>query len=190
MATNTGAIQNFGGNKIALLQATDAGALFTTAMTAGTNCYDLGHISQSSIGEQTTKTEYKSEDGKVRNTDYEYSLMTTGTLMQTDKAGIYFLAVTVKNKFYFEYKYEGLNDGKHQECFKWGKVTPQFLKTTPGAVTSFPYEFEGLFPDSAITITQTTLASLETALGIAIAYTGDVTIAADEGFVIYETTAS
>lgn len=190
MSTNVGAIQNFGGNKIALLQATDAGALFTTALTAGTNCYDAGHISSSTIGQQTTKTDYKSEDGKVRQADYEYTIMTTGVLMQTGKEGIDWFSNTVKNKFFFEYKYEGINDGKHQEVFKWGKVTPQFLKTTPGAVTSMPYEFEGLYPDSALTITSTTLTSLETALSIAIAYTGDVTIPADQGFVVYETPVS
>lgn len=184
MPFNPGAITDKGGNVLAISEVTDAWVLITPA--AGTTSLLLGHISSSDIGSGTTKTEYKSEDGKVRASDFEFSLNTTGVLMQTDKALIDFLAETVKGKLYLEYKYQGIKDGKKQEYFKLGTVTPQFKNTTPGGTTSMPYEHTGIYPTATVTFNSTQLALIEVALGITIYATG-VSITASKGFDLKET---
>lgn len=184
MARNPGGIVDAGGNLIALGEVTDAWALKT--LTAGTNAIDAGEISTSDIAQTTSKTEYKNEKKKTVATDFEYSLNTTGTLMQTDKATIDFFAESVKNKYFLQYKYQGIKDGKHQEVFTLGTVTPQFKMTTPGSSSSMPYEFTGVYPNTTATFNSTHLAAIETALSITIYATG-AAITSSQGFVVKET---
>lgn len=186
MAVNVGAIHDKGGNLIALAEVTE-GTWALKTLTAGTNALVVGHISQSGVGQQTSKTEYKSEDGKTVATDFEYSINTTGTLMQTDKATIDFMAESVKSKYFLEYKYGSIVDGKKQEFFKIVQVTPQFQIDTPGATASMPYEATGVYPSSTVTYNSTHLAAIETALSITIYATG-AAITASQGFVVKETT--
>ncbi len=184
MPVNPGGITNNGGNKVCLGEVTDAWALKT--LTAGTNALDVGHIANSDIGQASAKTEFKSEDNKVRAADFDFSLNTTGQLMQTDKVTIDFLAESVKNKYFLQYKYQGIKDGKHQEIFTLGQVTPQFKITTPGGASSMPYEFTGIYPSATVTFNSTNLAAIETALSVTIYCTG-ASITASQGFVVKET---
>lgn len=184
MARNPGAIVDSGGNLIALAEVSDAWALKT--LTAGTNAIDAGEISTSDISQTTSKTEYKNEKKKTVATDFEYSLNTTGTLMQTDKATIDFFAESVKNKYFLQYKYMGVKDGKNQEMFTLGTVTPQFKIATPGGATSMPYEHTGIYPATTVTFNSTMLAAIETALSITIYATG-ASITSSQGFVVKET---
>lgn len=184
MPVNPGGITDKGGNKVCLAEVTDAWALKT--LTAGTNALDVGHVANSDIAQTTSKTEYKSEDGKPRASDFEYSLNTTGQLMQTDKVTIDFLAESVKSKYFLQYKYQGIKDGKHQEIFTLGQVTPQFKITTPGGTTSMPYEFTGIYPTATVAFTSTNLVAIETALSCTIYCTG-ASITASQGFVVKET---
>lgn len=184
MPFNPGAVVDKGTSIIAVAEVSDAWALKT--LTAGTNALLVGHVANSDISQTTNKTEYKDESGKTVASDFEYSLVTTGTLMQTDKTTIDFMAESVKGKYFLEYKYQGLKDGKKQEMFKVGQVTPQFKMTTPGNTSSMPYEFTGIYPTATVTFNSTALAAIETALSITIYCTG-VSITTSQGFVVKET---
>jgi hypothetical protein len=124
--------------------------------------------------------------GKPVAQDYTYNVPFTATLMERDKAKIDFLANTVKGKFFLQYTYMGVVDGKNQEIFMLGTVTPQVNITLTGGATSFKYEFSTIFPDASVIFTGTQLASIETLLGISI-YTTGVTITSAQGYVIKET---
>lgn len=184
MAYNPGAIVDDGGNLICLSEVSDSWALKT--LTAGTNAINAGHISTSDFSQATNKTEYKNEQRKTVASSYEYSINTTGTLMQTDKATIDFFAESVKSKYFLQCKYMGIKDGKHQEIFTLGQVTPQVKITTPGASASMPYEHTGIYPTSTVTFNSTNLAAIETALSVTIYATG-ASITASQGFVVKET---
>lgn len=186
MAVNVGAVHDKGGNVLILAEVTE-GIWALKTLTAGTNAIIAGHLSKTGLGQQTTKTEYKNEAGKTVASDFEYSINTTGTLMQTDKATVDFFAESVKNKYFLEYKYNGLVDGKKQEFFKIVQVTPQFQIDMPGATESMPYESTGIYPESTVTYNSTHLAAIETALSITIYATG-AAITASQGFVVKETT--
>ena len=180
-------IKDKGGNKLAIVQLNSTLALVAT-LTSGTTFLNLGNISESNISKTTSKTEYSAEDGRVKATDFDFTLPTTATLMETDKTKIDFLASTVEGKKYLEYKYQGVKAGKHQEFWKIVDVTPQFSLATPGGVTSFAYESTGIFPDSTITYTSTTIGLFNTALGatLTIRHTGAVAITGSKGFLITE----
>lgn len=174
-----------GGNRLVIAQLNSTLAIVGATLVSGTNCLDVGNISESSIQQQTNKEEYRSEDGVVRVTDYEYSIPTTGTLMETDKTKIDFLAKTVKNKRYLQYKYQGIKGGNHQEVWAIVEVTPQFALTTPGGITSMPYESTGIYPRASVTYSSTVLLRIPAAItGLTIRHTGSVTIGKDDGYLI------
>lgn len=181
------AIKDKGGNKLAVAQLNSNLALVTT-LTAGTTLLNVGNISESGTTQETAKSEFKSEDGVTRATDYEYTLATSAVLMETDKTKLDFLADTVKGKRYLEYKYQGIKNGKYQEVWKLVEVTPQFNLQTPGGVTSMAYESTGIYPNSTVTFTATAISGLNTALGSAltIRHTGAVAISPTKGFLITE----
>ena len=194
MPYNQGAISDKNRNKkgiLCLSEVTDAWVIRTPASDASTITFsiNLGEISESSVDQVASKAEYKNEAGVVKHTEFEYSLNTTGTLMERDKIKVDFLAHGCKNKLYLEYKYTGIVDGKHQEHFKFVQVTPQYSIKLPGGASSMKYESTGVFPDAAVTISSTNLAAIETALSITIHCTG-VAITAAQGYVLKETAVS
>lgn len=185
MPANPGAIRDKGANLLAVAEVTDAWALKT--LTAGTNALHYGHLTSSSLGQTTSKETFNSEDGKPRLSEFTYSLDTTGVLMQADKVIIDFNSESVKDKYFLQYKLMSLNrDGKKQEHFSLGQVTPQFKVDAPGGTASMPYEFSGIYPDATVTFNSTMLVAIETALSITIYCTG-VSITASQGFCIKET---
>lgn len=191
---NYGAISDKNKNRLTNLilnEVSDAFVIKTPASWSGTSgtSINLGQIADSSVLQSTNKTEIKNEAGYVVNTDYDYSLMTNATIMERDKTKIDFLADWVKGKYYLEYKYLGIVDGKHSEIFKFVQVTPQFNVTLPGGATSIKYESTAVFPDSTITITGTSLAAIETALSITI-YCTKVTVSPSKGYCLIETAVS
>jgi len=191
MASNYGAIVDKNKNKNGLLilqEVSDAFAVKTPAAWAGTSgtTINLGQLSQSTVNQTTSKSTIKNEAGVDVYTDFDYSQMTTGTLMERDKIKIDFLSDFVKGKFYLEYKYLGIVDGKHSEMFKIVQVTPQYDVTLPGGATSMKYESTGIFPDTTIAITGTSLAAIETALTVTIYCTG-VSITPSKGYCLKET---
>src|SRR5574343_1146725 len=168
--SNFGAIVDKNTNKkgtIVLQEVTDAFAWKTPAAWSGTSgtSIDLGEVNESDPNQTASTTEFKNESGAPVGSETEYTLNTTATLMERDKLKIDFLGHFVKNKFYLQYKYTGIVDGKHQEYFTVGKVIPQFSLKLPGGATAMKYEFKGIFPSSTVTFTGTQSAALETALG-------------------------
>jgi len=194
MASNYGAIVDKNKNKNGLLilqEVSDAFAVKTPSAWAGTTgtTINLGQLNQSTVNQTTSKSTIKNEAGVDVYTDFDYSQMTTGTLMERDKIKIDFLSDFVKGKFYLEYKYLGIVDGKHSEMFKIVQVTPQYDVTLPGGATSMKYESTGIFPDTTIAITGTSLAAIETALTVTIYCTG-VSITPSKGYCLKETTVA
>jgi hypothetical protein len=186
MPVNIREIKDKGGNKIAIIEVDDNYAV-KTPVTEGVTAIDLGHISGSDFEQSAGKEEYRSEDGIVRASDYEYTIKTTGILMQRSKKIIDFLTLTVKDKFYLQYKYMGIVGGRHQEVFAVVRVTPQTKIATPGASKSFPYEATHIAPGGTITISAQDIADIKTELGINVHTAGPVTIPANQEFVIVET---
>lgn len=173
------------GNLIALTQLNPTTYAVITPV-AGTTSFHLGEIVTSAPQQTADKTELKNEKGKTIRSSYTFNLMTTGTLAQTNKALVDFLSKTVKGKVYLEYRYQGINNGNHQEIFKIVNVTPQHNFDSSNAGASMPYESTGIFPAATVTINSTVLTSIETALSIAIQTTG-VSITSDDGEIIKET---
>lgn len=132
---------------------------------SSSNTYDLGHVAQSTVAQTTTKTTYKSEDGEVQLSDYEYERVTTATLMQSDKDLIDYLADTVKGATVLQIKYNGVVNGADQWIYMVGQVTPQFNITRPDGANSMQYEF------TAQDITATTGFEISAANNLAIAST-------------------
>lgn len=192
--SNFGAIVDKNTNKkgvLVLQQVTDAFVWKTpVAFTGSTGTsIDMGEISESEPGLQTDVTEFKNEAGVSVNSEFQYKLNTTATLMERDKIKVDFLGHWVKNRYFLQYKYMGIVDGKNQEYFTLGKVTPQFNLKLPGGASALKYDFKGIFPSSTITFTGTQLAAIETALTITIYCTG-VSITATKGYDLKETTVT
>lgn len=194
MGFNDGAISDKSKSKNCFLlvqETSDTFAIKTPVAWNGTTgtSMNLGNLNQSTVNQTTSKTTIKNEAGQDKYTDYEYSHNTSGTLMERDKSKIDFLADYVKTKYYLEYKYLGVVDGKHSEMFKIVQITPQFDVTLPGGATSMKYESTGVFPDTTIAITGTSLAAIETALTVTIYCTG-VSITPSKGYCLKETAVS
>jgi len=191
MPYNLGAISDKNRSKKGILclnEVTDGLVVRTPAADSSTITFsiNLGELSESSLDQTTSKTEFKNEAGVTKSTEFEHSLMTTGTLMERDKVKVDFLSTTCRNKIYLEYKYAGVVDGKHQEYFKFVQVTPQHSIKLPGGASSLKYEATGIYPDATATISSTNLAAIETALSITIYCTG-ASITPTAGYVLKET---
>jgi hypothetical protein len=187
MPVNTNDINDKGGNKIAIVEV-GSDYHIVTNLLEGTNCLDLGHIASSESELKAGKEEYKSEDGVVRQTSYEYTANTTGVLMEVNKTIVDFLCFTVRGKTYIEYKYLGIRGGKHQEIFKLVKVTPQMKVASPGGTKSMPYESTAIAASSDISISGDNIAAINTALPhCKIKADRSIVILADTEFVMIET---
>lgn len=180
---------NFDGANLLWLAELDTSlAVVTASLVEYTNCVNVGHIQESEQKQTSNKKEAKNEAGKTTKSAFTYDLMVSGVLQQTGKSLVTFLADTVKDKSYLLGKKQFTKgSGKTQEFFMLGNVTPQFDIKTPGGEGAMQFEFTGFYPDANITFTSTTIASIETALSVAVVYTGAVVITATKGFEIYET---
>jgi hypothetical protein len=180
---------NFDGENLLWIAELDSAlAVVTASLVEFTNCANLGHLQESDQKQTANKKEAKNEKGKTTKSAFTYDLMVTGVLQQTGKSLVSYLADGVKGKSYLLGKKQFVKgSGETQEFFMLGNITPQFDIKTPGAESSMQFEFTGFYPDSTITFTTTTIISIETALTIAVVYSGAVAITATKGFEIYET---
>ena len=173
------------GNKLILASA-NINTFVVTTPSAGTTAYDLGDIASSDVTQEASKTMKKAEDGKTKKTTFVYDLMTKGVLMQEDKDLLDLLSSGVKNKRYLEVKYNGYINSLYQWYFKFVEVTPAINIHRSGDSSTLNYESTGVFPDSAITISGTTLASIANVLTLSNFPTADVTIPKADGYAIVE----
>lgn len=176
------AISDKGGNKIVIAQllATNFAALASYAV--GTNCLDLGEINTSGHLQENSSTEYKNNSGKSVAVEEEWTLRTTGTLMERDKPLIDFLAHTVKGNYYLEYQHLGIVEGNYHEIFKIVRIPAQTNITVPGAATSNQYASVGIYPQSTITFQITTISAIMTALAVTMNCTIGVSITPARGY--------
>lgn len=195
MADNYGAILTKNTAKKGLLvlqEVSDAYAIKTPAAWSGTagTSIDLGTIKESDPNQSVSTTEVENECGVTVKADDTYKGGTTASLMERDKSKIDFLANFVKGKFYLEYKYCGIVDGKHQEHFQIVQVPAQYsLKLPDSGGAPIKYDSKRLWPNTTIAFTGTSLALIETALTVTIYCTG-VSITAAKGFDLKETAVS
>lgn len=181
------AISDKGGNKIVIAQLVASTFAALSSYTAGTNCYDLGEINTSAHLQENTNTEYKNNAGKSVAMEEEYTLRTTGALMERDKETIDFLAHTVKGNFYLEYQHLGIVEGFYHEIFKIVRVAAQTNITMPGAATSNPYASVGIYPQATVNFTTTVIASFMTLLGVTTNLTAGVSITSARGYDLVKT---
>jgi hypothetical protein len=109
-----------GGNYIIniVLSATTATPGYALPTIADTNTFDLGHIAQSNVGQSTAKSSFKNENGDTVNSSFDYELVTTGQLMQTDADLINYIGQTVKGATILQIKHTGVVNGLDQWHFK------------------------------------------------------------------------
>ncbi len=186
MSANIKNIKDKGGNKIAIVELDQNGAI-PGNLAAGQNCLDLGHIANSGLAINAKKTMFKNEAGETVAADFDFEGITSGILMETDKQKLDMLAIGVRNKRHLEYKYLGIKGGAHQEVFKIVEITPQMKVSTPGGAKSMPYESTAISLHDDFVISAFTLSSIENALGIDIKSPGPVTIPEGLEQVIIET---
>jgi len=187
MATGykSAAVVDKGGNQIFILQV-DPDTYAAATLTVDTYLFNLGNISESTVDQTASLSEFKAEDGEVVNTSYEYSRKTTGTLMQSDAALVNLLADTVKGKTYLEGKYTGYVNSLYQWHFKIVKVTPQFSVKRPGGATSMPYESVGVKLKSVATFAATTMTGIAAGLTLSNFPTTTLTIGISKSYEIME----
>ena len=155
------------GNKLVLQECVATswnGTISFSTPSAGTTTLDLGAIANSSVTQEASKTEKKSEDGQVQKVSSTYTYKTTADLMQEDKDLLDFIAHTVKGKRYLEMIYRGYINAKYQWIFKFGEVTAQLNSVRPGDGVNNKYEFTGLKINAAQTLTSTFLATISALL--------------------------
>ena len=183
----TNAIVDKGGNELINILLTNRA--IPTTLTANTNIFNLGHIASSTVEQQNSTTDFKSEDGEIQATEDDFTRQTTASLMQTDADLINYLGSTVKNTEILEIKYLGLRGGSDVWHFRIGNVTPQYNVTSPGGTTSMQYIHKGIGLSTDFTIATATMASIATALGLntnSYFPTVAVTIPAAENFEVAE----
>jgi len=176
---NKGAIRDkAGSNSIIVYEVDDT----TFAMASTFASFNIGEISKIDMKQASSNTQYPNEGGKISMTEYSEEITVSGILMQCDKALIDFLGTDVKTKTYGMLRTNLDIDGKKQEWFfGGGKITPQWQVSSPGGVTSMPFEYTALDNSSAVTLSTTALTSIG-------AYTTSaVTIAVNTVFEIVET---
>lgn len=173
------AVVDKGGN-VLINQILNTTNTITTVSASYT--FDLGMVGSSDVNQTTSVETFKSEDGEIQSTSYDYDRRTTAVLMQSDKDLVDYLGDTVKSKSILEIKYLGYRAGKHCWFFKVGNVTPQFSVKSPGGTASMNYEHVGIDVSSALTFTSTDLASISTLLSLSNFPTTAVTISASKSF--------
>ena len=171
------------GNKIVLNEiVTSTFAL--AAPSAGTTTIDLGAIANTTVSQESNRTEKKSEDGEVQKVSNSYTRKTTAVLMQEDADLLNWMAHTVKTKRYIEFVYRGFINSLYQWVIKFVEVTPQFNSQRPGDGSNLNYESTGIKITAAQTITSTSLASISALLTLTGFPTAAITIpVADQQYI-------
>jgi len=191
LAKKPAAVVDKGGNYIinVVLTTITTNPGFSFPVPAVGNTFELGHVANSSVTQTASKTSFKNEDGESINSSFEYERVTTGSLMQSDKDLIDYLADTVKGVSVLQIKHTGTVNGLDQWHFQVGQVTPQFNISRPGGTTSMPYEHTGYDLTAAFEISSTSLASIATLLTLSQTSffpTATVTISASKSYEIVE----
>lgn len=157
-----------GGNYIinVVLSATTAAPGYALPTISDTNTFDLGHIAQSNVGQSSTKSSFKNENGDTVNSSFDYELVTTGQLMQTDADLINYLGQTVKGATILQIKHTGTVNGLDQWHFQIGQVTPQFNISRPGGTTANNYEHTGFALTTDFVIPAATMLAIASTLAI------------------------
>ena len=184
MAIKSNAVRIKGGNRIFHIKLDSSYAMPTT-LTIGTNCLEVGHVSNSNVKQTSSKESVKNEDGETVVSSFDYERATTAVLMQTDQQLIDWLGDDVKNSDVLEIKYCGIVEGKDMWNFRIGQVTPQFDIASPGGATAMPYEHTGYDLSSAVTISAASLASIATAFSLSTSSffpTSEVVITASKSY--------
>lgn len=157
-----------GGNYIinVVLSATTAAPGYALPTISDTNTFDLGHIAQSNVGQSSTKSSFKNENGDTVISSFDYELVTTGQLMQTDADLINYLGQTVKGATILQIKHTGTVNGLDQWHFQIGQVTPQFNISRPGGTTANNYEHTGFALTTDFVIPAATMLAIASTLAI------------------------
>ena len=157
-----------GGNYIIniVLSATTATPGYALPTIADTNTFDLGHIAQSNVGQTTTKSSFKNENGDTVNSSFDYELVTTGQLMQTDADLINYIGQTVKGATILQIKHTGVVNGLDQWHFQVGQVTPQYNISRPGGTTANNYEHTGFALTTDFVIPATVMLAIASTLAL------------------------
>lgn len=157
-----------GGNYIinVVLSATTAAPGYALPTISDTNTFDLGHIAQSNVGQSSTKSSFKNENGDTVNSSFGYELVTTGQLMQTDADLINYLGQTVKGATILQIKHTGTVNGLDQWHFQIGQVTPQYNISRPGGTTANNYEHTGFALTTDFVIPAATMLAIASTLAI------------------------
>lgn len=157
-----------GGNYIinVVLSATTAAPGYALPTISDTNTFDLGHIAQSNVGQASTKSSFKNENGDTVISSFDYELVTTGQLMQTDADLINYLGQTVKGATILQIKHTGTVNGLDQWHFQIGQVTPQFNISRPGGTTANNYEHTGFALTTDFVIPAATMLAIASTLAI------------------------
>lgn len=157
-----------GGNYIinVVLSATTATPGYALPTIADTNTFDLGHLAQSNVGQATAKTTFKNENGDPVNSSFEYDLVTTGQLMQTDADLINYVGHTVKGATILQIKHTGVVNGLDQWHFQVGQVTPQYNISRPGGTTANNYEHTGFALTTDFVIPATVMLAIASTLAL------------------------
>ena len=175
------------GGEIVLAQV-DPTTYAITGFTTGTTLVDIKDIAFSDVVQTADKAEKKNEQGEVRRVSYKYNLMTTGEIMQGDKGTLDFMASSVKDTAWLEFKKTGQVAGLDQWYVKIVNITPQLKISRGQGNTNTPYESVGITPQVSVTYLASTLATLVTLLSLTDFPTGPVTITPASGFEIQEGT--
>lgn len=157
-----------GGNYIinVVLSATTATPGYALPTIADTNTFDLGHLAQSNVGQATAKSSFKNENGDTVNSSFEYDLVTTGQLMQTDADLINYVGHTVKGATILQIKHTGVVNGLDQWHFQVGQVTPQYNISRPGGTTANNYEHTGFALTTDFVIPATVMLAIASTLAL------------------------
>jgi hypothetical protein len=157
-----------GGNYIinVVLAATTAAPGYALPTINDTTAFDLGHIAQSNVGQASTKSSFKNENGDTVNSSFDYELVTTGQLMQTDADLINYIGQTVKGATILQIKHTGTVNGLDQWHFQVGQVTPQYNISRPGGTTANNYEHTGFALTTDFVIPAATMLAIASTLAI------------------------
>jgi hypothetical protein len=157
-----------GGNYIinVVLAATTAAPGYALPTINDTTAFDLGHIAQSNVGQASTKSSFKNENGDTVNSSFDYELVTTGQLMQTDADLINYIGQTVKGATILQIKHTGTVNGLDQWHFQIGQVTPQYNISRPGGTTANNYEHTGFALTTDFVIPAATMLAIASILVI------------------------
>jgi hypothetical protein len=157
-----------GGNYIinVVLAATTAAPGYALPTINDTTAFDLGHIAQSNVGQASTKSSFKNENGDTVNSSFDYELVTTGQLMQTDADLINYIGQTVKGATILQIKHTGTVNGLDQWHFQIGQVTPQYNISRPGGTTANNYEHTGFALTTDFVIPAATMLAIASTLAI------------------------